>query len=331
MLAQRAPLDRVLTNHHFHDLGKLLFAFLMLWAYLTFSQFLIIWSANMPEEIPHYLDRWENGYQYVTHRVVVAALHPALCAAAVARPQARHGAAARDRDLDHGARVVDYYWHVAPEFNKSGLSLEPARRGAAAGARRDLPDAVRFAAAAADRCCRCNDRGPREGAASPCPLSTSNSHDLEYGPTPPGAQHEHTDIDPRDRLQVRHVAGGGDGAVVAAIVYGTFWFFEGQRERPPMWRRSSSRSPSGRSRNRRRRTCRRSRSRTSTCCARARTSKLGSYGWVDKDGGVTRIPIDRAMEVMLATRIPGPRRGRQTALNVVDSGQLRRDGRSVPR
>ena len=57
MLSQTAPLNRVLTPHHFHDLGKLLFAFLMLWAYLSFSQFLIIWSANLPEEIPHYLDR----------------------------------------------------------------------------------------------------------------------------------------------------------------------------------------------------------------------------------------------------------------------------------
>ena len=35
----------------------------MLWAYLTFSQFLIIWSANLVEEIPHYLIRWDGGYQ----------------------------------------------------------------------------------------------------------------------------------------------------------------------------------------------------------------------------------------------------------------------------
>ena len=62
MLSQTAPLNRVLTPHHFHDLGKFLFAFLMLWAYLSFSQFLIIWSANIPEEIPHYLNRWENSY-----------------------------------------------------------------------------------------------------------------------------------------------------------------------------------------------------------------------------------------------------------------------------
>ena len=50
---------------HFHDLGKFLFAFVMLWAYLSFSQFLIIWSANMPEEIPHYLGRSHKGWQWV--------------------------------------------------------------------------------------------------------------------------------------------------------------------------------------------------------------------------------------------------------------------------
>ena len=42
---------------HFHDLGKLLLAFVMLWAYLSFSQFLIIWSGNLPEEIPFFYDR----------------------------------------------------------------------------------------------------------------------------------------------------------------------------------------------------------------------------------------------------------------------------------
>ena len=71
MLSQAAPLNRVLTTHHFHDLGKFLFAFLMLWAYLSFSQFLIIWSANIPEEIPHYLDRWDNSWKYLSIFIIV--------------------------------------------------------------------------------------------------------------------------------------------------------------------------------------------------------------------------------------------------------------------
>src|SRR5436190_12941761 len=51
LLVKTEPLASYLTSRHFHDLGKLMFAFVMLWAYLSFSQFLIIWGANLPEEI----------------------------------------------------------------------------------------------------------------------------------------------------------------------------------------------------------------------------------------------------------------------------------------
>ena len=53
------------TRDNFHDFGNLLLAFVMLWAYLTLSQFLIVWSANLPEEITWYLDRLKNGWQGV--------------------------------------------------------------------------------------------------------------------------------------------------------------------------------------------------------------------------------------------------------------------------
>jgi hypothetical protein len=55
----------VFTPGHFHDFGKLLFAFTMVWAYLSFSQFLIIWSANLPEEIPWYLHRMQGGWEAI--------------------------------------------------------------------------------------------------------------------------------------------------------------------------------------------------------------------------------------------------------------------------
>jgi hypothetical protein len=60
----------------------------MLWAYLSFSQFLIIWSANLVEEIPHYLVRWDGGYQYVSAFSIILHFVAALRAAAVARRQA---------------------------------------------------------------------------------------------------------------------------------------------------------------------------------------------------------------------------------------------------
>jgi hypothetical protein len=122
MLGSVSPLDRVLTKHHFHDLGKFLFAFLMLWAYLSFSQLIIIWSANIPEEIPHYLNRWENSNKYLSVFIIVG--HFILPYALLL---------SRDLKRNIGklrliatwilmARVADYYWHVMPEFHK-GLSI----------------------------------------------------------------------------------------------------------------------------------------------------------------------------------------------------------------
>ena len=123
LLAQTTPLNKVLTKHHFHDLGKLMFAFLMLWAYLSFSQFLIIWSANLPEEIPHYLNRWENSWRWLSVFIVVG--HFMIPYALLL---------SRDLKRNMGqlrivatwilcARFADYYWHVAPEFHHEGFNM----------------------------------------------------------------------------------------------------------------------------------------------------------------------------------------------------------------
>lgn len=123
MLAQAAPLNRVLTSHHFHDLGKFLFAFLMLWAYLSFSQFLIIWSANIPEEIPYYLDRWETSWQYLSVFIVVGHFMVPY-ALLLSRDLKRNAGKLRViATWILFARVADYYWHVAPELHKDGLSI----------------------------------------------------------------------------------------------------------------------------------------------------------------------------------------------------------------
>jgi hypothetical protein len=65
LLADRPPLSTVLTADRFHDLGKLMLGFVMLWAYFALSQFLITWAGNSPEEIPWYLRRMRGGWQVV--------------------------------------------------------------------------------------------------------------------------------------------------------------------------------------------------------------------------------------------------------------------------
>jgi uncharacterized membrane protein len=70
-LSSRKPMSEAVTAGHFQDLGKLTLAFVMLWAYLSFSQFLIIWSGNLPEETPYYLKRLTGGWQYFQLALIV--------------------------------------------------------------------------------------------------------------------------------------------------------------------------------------------------------------------------------------------------------------------
>jgi hypothetical protein len=71
LLADRRPFAGVLSIPIFHDLGNLLMAFTMLWAYISFSQYLLIWSANIPEEASYYVARTNAGWKYVALFLVI--------------------------------------------------------------------------------------------------------------------------------------------------------------------------------------------------------------------------------------------------------------------
>lgn len=65
VLQARGLLGESITVEHRHDLGKLLFGFVFFWGYIAFSQYLLYWYANIPEETAWYLRRQQNGWQYV--------------------------------------------------------------------------------------------------------------------------------------------------------------------------------------------------------------------------------------------------------------------------
>jgi hypothetical protein len=71
LLAKYGPLDHALTQKHLHDLGKLMFAFVMLWAYMNFGQLLITWSANLPDEVVWYIKRMNGGWGWVSMILLV--------------------------------------------------------------------------------------------------------------------------------------------------------------------------------------------------------------------------------------------------------------------
>jgi hypothetical protein len=64
-LAAEKPIAQVISPHRWHDLGNLLLALVMFWAYLNFCQFLLIWSENLAEEIPWYLHRIGGGWEWI--------------------------------------------------------------------------------------------------------------------------------------------------------------------------------------------------------------------------------------------------------------------------
>ncbi len=64
-------LQKVVTDEHFHLMGKLLFAFTVFWAYIAFSQYFLIWYANITEETRFYLTRNTEGWRWVSIFIVV--------------------------------------------------------------------------------------------------------------------------------------------------------------------------------------------------------------------------------------------------------------------
>jgi hypothetical protein len=126
-LAGEEPFTRALQPVTVHDLGKLLLAFTMLWAYVNFSQFLIVWSGNVSEETPFYLRRLGGGWQAVA--VALLVFHFALpFALLLSRPLKRSaralGAVAA---LMLAMQAVDLYWLIGPDLLGHGLEVLPLR------------------------------------------------------------------------------------------------------------------------------------------------------------------------------------------------------------
>src|SRR5215216_1260804 len=110
------PMRRIVAPLHFHDLGKLLLALVMLWAYFAFSQFLIIWSGNLPEEITWYLRRIYGGWGVLI--VTIGILHFAapflfLLSRGIKRNPGKLVFVAA---LVLVMRSVDLLWMLAPAF-----------------------------------------------------------------------------------------------------------------------------------------------------------------------------------------------------------------------
>jgi hypothetical protein len=120
-LSRTAPMEGLIQSRHLHDLGKLLLAFVMLWAYFGFSQLLIIWSGNLPEEISFYRTRLYGAWGVVA--VFVLIFHFFVPFFSLLPRDVKRSA----KLLPKVAmwlifmRLVDLFWLTRPEFTSNAV------------------------------------------------------------------------------------------------------------------------------------------------------------------------------------------------------------------
>jgi hypothetical protein len=117
------PLASGVTSDHLHDLGNLLFAFLFLWAYISISQLLIIWSANLPEEIPWYLKRFNGGWEWVGYALVVFHFAVPFLILLNRRVKRAGRALAMTATAIIVMHFVDLFWIIVPEFHPDAFRI----------------------------------------------------------------------------------------------------------------------------------------------------------------------------------------------------------------
>jgi len=123
LLSRREPLASVMAPWVLNDLGNLLLAFVMLWAYLSFSQFLLVWMENLQHEIPWYLHRTNGGWGAVAAALIAlqfALPFVLLLSRTVKRKAAALCAVALGIALMHQIEIL---WFVAPTFYPGGFSI----------------------------------------------------------------------------------------------------------------------------------------------------------------------------------------------------------------
>jgi hypothetical protein len=121
LLAGSEPFNGVIKKRHLHDLAKLLFAFNMLWAYFAFSQLLIIWSGNQPEEITFYRSRLNGQWGVVA--VIVLLFSFAIPFLLLLSRDVKRAASVVSKIAVWMVfmRLVDLYWMTRPEFTSRAV------------------------------------------------------------------------------------------------------------------------------------------------------------------------------------------------------------------
>ncbi|MCG3138024.1 MAG: hypothetical protein HJJLKODD_01880 [Phycisphaerae bacterium] len=121
LLQKAGRLQQAVTAEHYHDTGKLVFAFVVFWAYIAFSQYLLIWYANIPEETVWYLRRQNGNWALVSIVLLVGHFFLPFFALMSRHPKRRRMMLAVGAVWVLLMHWVDHFWLVMPEFAADGV------------------------------------------------------------------------------------------------------------------------------------------------------------------------------------------------------------------
>jgi hypothetical protein len=122
-LSDRKPLSQIVRQSHFQDLGSFLLTFVMLWAYLEFSQWLIIWGGNLTDEIPWYIRRLEGVWGSVALLLVILGFFLPFFLLLFRNVKRKTRSLLIVALLILLMRLVDLYWTILPAFGGGKIHL----------------------------------------------------------------------------------------------------------------------------------------------------------------------------------------------------------------
>ncbi len=122
-----------ITNEHYHDLGKLIFGFLLFWIYIGFSQFMLIWYGNIPEETEWYYFRQQDVWVWVSLSLIILHWIVPFAATMSRHVRRRPGWMCFWAAYVLMMHFVDVYWMIMPQAREIVPNASPATMGGPAG------------------------------------------------------------------------------------------------------------------------------------------------------------------------------------------------------
>jgi hypothetical protein len=120
-LSDGVELSGLVAPRYVRDLGNLLLAFVMFWAYVSFSQFLLIWTANLPEEVAWYERRFEGGWKLLAVALLLFQFFLPFLLLLYGRNKQAPRNLSRIAWIILGMSLAGYFWQVVPSFEPAGL------------------------------------------------------------------------------------------------------------------------------------------------------------------------------------------------------------------